>query len=122
MFEATLKIELGLQEATLNLLKSFAPQRIEITKPVESVKAVVETKAEEPKTEVPAIEEPKAEEPKAAAPTQKELLDKLKETRDRGVSRDVLLNLMKERYGVSVSREIPEDKRAEFINVLNDLK
>lgn len=126
----TINIKVGLEDTTLEILTALvtAAARTEVT-PSEQKPAKKEQKA--PKVEQPAAVQ-EAEDPKKdgaledmpaeiAPVTDTELRAVVTETRQRVGSAAPIRAMMAEKYGIKLSTECPQERRAEFINDLKAL-
>lgn len=139
----TINIKVGLEDTTLEILTALvtAAARTEVTpseqktEPVEQKAAPVEQKPAKKEQKVAKVEpsEPsEAEDPKkdgaledmpdfSAEITDTDLRAVVTETRQRVGSAAPIRAMMAEKYGIKLSTECPQERRAEFINDLKAL-
>lgn len=125
-----IQIEVNLGEATLDILKSFAPAlgASETKKPaqVPEKKAKPAPVAEPAPTAEPVMEDLPADDapdpaPAKPTPTEDDARQAVKNARSRGVTAKAIKDYMKESFNIATSVECPAERRQELIDGLNGL-
>lgn len=125
-----IQIEVNLGEATLDILKSFAPalgaSETKKPAPVPEKKAKPAPVAEPAPAAEPVMEDLPADDapdpaPAKPTPTEDDARQAVKAARSRGVTAKAIKDYMKESFNIATSVECPAERRQELIDGLNGL-
>ena len=128
-----IQIEVNLGEATLDILKTFAPalgaSEVKTPAPAPEKKAKPAAAPAPAPVEEPAPAEPVMEDlppddapdPVKPTPTEDDARQAVKAARSRGVSAKVIKDYMKDSFNIATSVECPAERRQELIDGLNRL-